>query len=893
MLDFWTVDIHANEKKPNEVLIEPEFFVNLRTKDLMIRGGVFYAVWDPETKLWSTSEQTVIDIVDAELKRVASDMEATGKKVKVKYMYRSSSGSISKWHKYCQKDMTDTFHMLDEKIIFANTKTKRTDYASKRLPYALEEGDISAYDQMIGTLYDPEERRKLEWAIGAIVSGDSKRIQKFEVLYGSHGTGKSTVLDIIQDLFEGYWNVFNAKELGNANSAFAMESFKTNPLVSIQHDGDLSKIEDNTKLNSIISHESLPLNAKYEKIYTSKFKSFLFMGTNTPVKITEAKSGIIRRLIDVYPSGRKLPYKKYTELKAQIKFELGAIAYHCLMVYKEMGEDYYETYVPTKMISATNDFFDFITYKYDELIGKEYITQTEAWGLYKEYCEFANSKALTYQRMGVELRNYYKEFYDRKRMDGKNLRNVYIGFISDKFSNDIHEEKKPENNPGEDSWLKFDCEKSLFDELFKDQSAQYCKEDGSPKAKWENVKTKLLDIDTSKLHWMKMPEQYVVIDFDKKDLEGKKSLEENLKAASKWIPTYAELSKSGVAIHLTYKYEGDVSKLNFLFDEDIEIKTFSGNSSLRRLLTKCNDIDIATLKEGSLPLKGEKRVINWEGIKNEKKLREMILNNLAKDYHGDTSSSINFINKLLDEAYEKGFPYDVSDLHKPIRDFASESSNQSTRCLNVVAKMKFKSKEPDPVQLISEEEAPKEPEKLVFFDVEVYKNFFGIVWKYDGSDTCVRMINPTPEEVASFIRTFHGCLVGFNNLQYDNHIVWARAFRGMTNMGLYNLSQQMITEHKGFIYESRDISYTDVFDFCTEKKSLKKWEVALKRHHQEMGIPWDEPVPDNMIDAVMEYCENDVRATEAVFHARYGDFAARKIQVALVNIIHGDGQVAA
>ena len=893
MLDFWTVDIHANEKKPNEVLIEPEFFVNLRTKDLMIRGGLFYAVWDPETKLWSTSEQTVIDIVDAELKRVASDMEATGKKVKAKYMYRSSSGSISKWHKYCQKDMTDTFHMLDEKIVFANTKTKRTDYASKRLPYALEEGDISAYDQMIGTLYDPEERRKLEWAIGAIVSGDSKHIQKFEVLYGSHGTGKSTVLDIIQDLFEGYWNVFNAKELGNANSAFAMESFKTNPLVSIQHDGDLSKIEDNTKLNSIISHESLPLNAKYEKIYTSKFKSFLFMGTNTPVKITEAKSGIIRRLIDVYPSGRKLPYKKYTELKAQIKFELGAIAYHCLMVYKEMGEDYYETYVPTKMISATNDFFDFITYKYDELIGKEYITQTEAWGLYKEYCEFANSKALTYQRMGVELRNYYKEFYDRKRIDGKNLRNVYIGFISDKFSNDIHEEKKPENNPSEDSWLKFDCEKSLFDELFKDQSAQYCKEDGSPKAKWENVKTKLLDIDTSKLHWMKLPSEYVVIDFDKKDLEGEKSLEENLKAASKWKPTYAELSKSGKAIHLVYKYEGDVSKLNFLFDEDVEIKTFTGNSSLRRLLTKCNSIDIATLKEGSLPLKGENRVINWEGIKNEKKLREMILNNLAKDYHGDTSSSINFINKLLDEAYEKGFPYDVSDLHKPIRDFASESSNQSTRCLNVVAKMKFKSKEPDPVQFISEEEATKEPEKLVFFDVEVYKNFFGIVWKYDGSDTCVRMINPTPEEVASFIRTFHGCLVGFNNLQYDNHIVWARAFRGMTNMGLYNLSQQMITEHKGFIYESRDISYTDVFDFCTEKKSLKKWEVALKRHHQEMGIPWDEPVPDDMIDAVMEYCENDVRATEAVFHARYGDFAARKIQVALVNIIHGDGQAAA
>lgn len=885
MLDFWSVEIHADGKKPNEVTIEPEFFVNLRTKDLMIRGGGFYAVWDPETNLWSTSEQTVIDIVDGELKRVAKDMEASGKKVKVKYMYRASSKSIDKWHYFVKNQMSDCFHMLDEKIIFANSKTKRTDYASKKLPYALEEGDISAYDELISTLYDPVERQKIEWAIGAIISGDAKHIQKFEVLYGSHGTGKSTILKIIEKLFDGYWNSFNAKELGSASSAFALESFKTNPLVSIQHDGDLSKIEDNTKLNTIISHESLPLNAKYEKIYTTQFKSFLFMGTNTPVKITEAKSGIIRRLIDVYPSGRKLPYKKYAELNSQTQFELGAIAYHCLNVYKQMGEDFYETYVPTEMISATNDFYDFIVYKYDDLAKKEYITQTEAWGLYLEYCEFAHAKALTYRSMGVELRNYYKEFYDRKRVDGRNLRNVYTGFIKDKFSNEVLEEKQPEN---EQSWLKFDQDESIFDKIFADCPAQYCKEDGSPKEKWEKVKSKLCDIDTRKLHWMKLPNEYIVIDFDKKDLDGKKSLKENLKAASKWKKTYAELSKSGEAIHLVYKYEGDTTKLNFLFEEDVEIKTFKGNSSLRRLLSKCNDIDIATLKEGSLPLKGDARVINWDGIKNDKILRRMILKNLHKEYHPDTSSSIDFIKKLLDDAYDAGFSYDVSDLHDYIRKFALNSTNQSEKCIKVVAQMKFKSAEPKEVPLISEGEEEKEPEKLVFFDVEVYKNFFGIVWKYGGSDTCVKMINPTPEEVAEFIRTYQGCLVGFNNRQYDNHMLWARAFQARSNMGLYNLSQQIINDHTGFIKEAYDISYTDVYDFCAEKKSLKKWEVALGIHHQEMGIPWDEPVPDDMIDIVMDYCENDVRATEAVFNKRYGDFAARKFQVALVNAIHGD-----
>lgn len=598
MLDFWQVSIRSNKKNPDEVNVYPKFIVNPRTKDLMIRGGDFYAVWDEDKGLWSTDEQTVIDIVDDELKSTASQLEGTGKNIKgVEFMYDADSGSIDRWHKFCQKQMRDVYKTLNQNVVFANSKIKKSDYASIRLPYALEEGSIDAYDELISVLYDPKERQKIEWAIGAIISGDSKRIQKFEVLYGSHGTGKSTVLRIIESLFAGYWNTFNAKELGAANTAFALESFKSNPIVSIQHDGDLSRIEDNTKLNSIISHESLEVNAKYTKIYVSEFKTFLFMGTNKPVKITEAKSGIIRRLIDVYPSGRKVSYSRYMQLKNQINFELGAIAYHCLNVYKKMGEDFYESYVPTGMISATNDFYDFIVYKFDELASRDYITQTEAWGLYLEYCEFAHAHPMPYRSMGVEFRNYYKDFFDRKIMDGKRLRNVYVGFLKDKFSS-IETDSSKET----DTWLKFDQTHSLFDDEFSQSKAQYCKEDGSPKDPWAFVNTHLIDIDTSKLHWVKPPEEIVVIDFDKKNLNGEKDINENLKAASLWPKTYGELSKSGVAIHLVYRYEGDVSKLNYIYDEDVEIKRFTGNASLRRLLSKCNDIPIATLKEGSLSL---------------------------------------------------------------------------------------------------------------------------------------------------------------------------------------------------------------------------------------------------------------------------------------------------
>ena len=76
---------------------------------------------------------------------------------------------IDSWHKYCQKQMRDSFHMLDDKLIFSNTKTDKKDYASKKLKYPLEAGDLSAYDQLMSTLYSEAERQKIEWAIGSVV----------------------------------------------------------------------------------------------------------------------------------------------------------------------------------------------------------------------------------------------------------------------------------------------------------------------------------------------------------------------------------------------------------------------------------------------------------------------------------------------------------------------------------------------------------------------------------------------------------------------------------------------------------------------------------------------------------------------------------------------------
>ena len=865
MIDFLMVSTRIRNKGTIEIY--PKFIIK-KSSDLMIRGGDFYAIWIEELKMWSTDEQDALELIDRELDKYYQENKGRFESnVKVLHMWDAESGMIDAWHKYCQKQMRDSYHMLDETLMFSNHEPKKTDYASKRLSYPLEEGDITAYDKIMSTLYSPEERRKIEWAIGSIITGDSKKIQKFMVFYGSAGTGKSTVLNIVQQLFEGYYSVFDAKALGSASNSFALEAFKTNPLVAIQHDGDLSKIEDNTRLNSLVSHELMTVNEKFKATYSNSFKAFLFMGTNKPVKITDSRSGLIRRLIDVAPTGNKLNPKEYKRLVKQVKFELGAIATHCRDVYLE-NPGAYDDYIPVAMLGASNDFYNFVVDSYYVFKKQDGVTLKAAWEMYKTYCEEAKvSYPYSKRLFKEELRNYFWDYKERFRFeDDTRVRSYYSGFRTDKFedTNDIQEEVE------EEPLIKFESIKSIFDERCGDCLAQYATSKETPSRKWDDVTSTLSELDTSKLHYVKVPERHIVIDFDIPDKEGNKCFELNLKEASKWPPTYAELSKSGNGIHLHYIYTGeDVEQLSRVYDDHIEVKVFTGKSSLRRKLSKCNNLPIANISSG-LPLKGEKKVVNFDAIKSEKGLRTLIKRNLNKEIHPATKPSIDFIYKILEDAYASKINYDVSDMRGPVLAFAASSSHQADYCIKLVNKMQFKSED------ISEPQESEEPERLIFYDVEVFPNLFLVNWKVQGEGKpVVRMINPTPAEIEDLMR-FR--LVGFNCRRYDNHILYARMM-GYTNEQLYKLSQKIVTGQGGFFGEAYNVSYTDVYDFASagNKKSLKKFEIELGIHHQELGLPWDQPVPEDQWIKVAEYCDNDVIATEAVFNHLAADWTARQI----------------
>lgn len=872
MLDFLMISTRSTKRGVIEIY--PKFIIK-KSSDLMIRGGDFYAIWVEERGLWSTDEQDALSIIDKYLDKYAEENKGKFEgHVRIMHMWDAESGMIDTWHKYCQKQMRDSFHQLDDKLIFSNTKVSKKDYSSKRLPYPLEKGNVTAWDKLISTLYSPEERHKIEWSIGAIVTGDSKHIQKFMVFYGSAGTGKSTILNVIQKLFEGYYSVFDARALGSSSNSFALESFKTNPLVAIQHDGDLSRIEDNTRLNSLVSHELMTVNEKFKAAYSNRFNAFLYMGTNKPVKITDAKSGLIRRLIDVTPSGNKLTKREYDDVTKRIDFELGAIAKYCEDIYrKDPGA--YDDYVPVSMLGASNDFYNFVLDSYFTFKEQEDVPLKSAWELYKTYCDEANVPYPFSKRIfKEELKNYFRDYKDRYTKNDTRMRSVYIGFRADKFE----DEEKEEVQTPKIKLIEFNSTESIFDKDCGKYPAQYATSKGTPSKKWDNVTTTLDDINTKELHYVKVPENHIVIDFDIPDENGEKSLERNVEEASKWPPTYAEFSKSGKGVHLHYIYTGDPKKLSAIYADHIEVKVYSGKSSLRRKLTKCNNLPIATISSG-LPLKGEDKVVNFEAIKTEKGIRTLIKKNLKKEIHPGTKPSIDFIYKILDDAYKSDLNYDVSDMKPAVLSFAASSTHQADYCIKLVNKMQFKSKEPSlPV-------GSRPEDQIVFYDIEIFPNLFLVNWKYDGEDKpVVRMINPKPAEIEELIKYK---LVGFNCRRYDNHMLYARLM-GYNNQQLFNLSQKIITEGKGFFGEAYNISYTDVYDFAAKKQSLKKWEIELGIHHQELGLPWDKPVPEELWTQVAEYCDNDVIATEAVFHKLKGDFTAREILADLAGMSVND-----
>lgn len=884
-MDFLDVSVKkfTSNNRTVDYEVSPDFIFG-DAKDLVVKGSKFYAYWNGS--FWDTKQKNLFYDIDSLLWRKARELEdgRPGLRIDVKEIRKASAGKFRLFADFCKACETSDIS-FNQKVLFADHKMQRRDYATTQLTYSPQEGEAVAFKELIGTLYLPKELDKILWFMGALFTNNMYKIEKFMYLYGSKGSGKGTVLKIFRMLFQEYCGTIDLKLLTSADQ-FATGQIQEVPLL-IDEDTDISHIYNDTPLLKLTSHETISVNKKFKEPYDVRFIGLLITASNQRYKVRNVDSGITRRAIVVNPSGQKVSHTKYNQLMTQIKYELPYIANMAIQRFEELGFDYYDDYFDVDMAEQTDHIFDFM--RTNAIHMQHGITLKQISELYREYLEDMGWKTDGYKAtIKREALRYFDTMLKDSHIDGMRVNNYFKGFRWNvAFPEGVVGTTEANDTVIPDDWLDFNYHNEVFNKLASEYPAQLALRNGNPSEKWDNVVTTLSDIKTSKLHWVKVPLNHIIIDFDLKDDSGNKNLELNVEAASKFPPTYAELSKSGQGIHLHYIYDGNVNELNNLVDKHIEIKVYKGNASLRRIDKASNNLQPSHISSG-LPLKERKDETMYEHVKEitytEKTLRKFVKRQLGmiegkEPSHPNTKPTIDFIAHEIQKAFDMGLEYDLTDLKHDVFLRAIRSTNNKEYCIAVFQKIPWSS--------IRDDEGATEnkltnftkiypKEELVFFDIEVYPNLFVVVWKKYHDDEFTKWINPTPDQI-EYLLSFP--IVGFNNRRYDNHILYARLL-GCNNLELFRQSYRIVNEKNaksGMYAAAYELSYTDIYEYAQKKQSLKRWEVDLGIKHVEMEIPWDQPVPDELIPVVVDYCVNDVDATEKLFDAIYADYVAREI----------------
>ena len=878
-MDFYkTLDERVtNRNASSDYVVWPDFKY-AGAKDIVVKGGDFYAYWNGET--WITDIDSLIKAIDQDSWERFNELRALDPnlRINVKQMDFASSGIMAKFQQYCQLRKPSDIQ-FNKKILFSNYTPKKTDYSTYQLSYTPTEMETPAFDELMSVLYADEELEKILWALGALLCGKMNKIEKFLYLYGAKGTGKGTAINIIKKMFEQYWGPIDLRTL-TGSSEFATSAVTEVPML-IDADSDISRIRNEQNLLKLTSHEELMRNVKFKSPYPVVFDGLLITASNERYTVKNKDSGITRRAIVVNPTGKTVPYDIYQRLYKQIDYEIPGIAYRAMQVFKKRGASYYENLVDTEMVEYSDKVFAFIRESSFNYIGKEYVKLADVVPAYQRYLtDMGWDNKGAKRELKNELHKYFETYVkDTKDEEGKRIYDVYKGFRMDvAFPEEIN------NKEVELPTLEINIEgPGAFDKEAAKYPAQYANEAGYPIKKWDDVLETLDTLDPTKLHYVRVPQNHIVLDFDLKDpATGEKSFEMNLAKASSYPPTYAELSKSGGGIHLHYIYDGDVSKLAPIIEDDIEIKVYSGKSSLRRKLSLRNDLPIAHISTG-LPFKEEKETL-YKDIENivwtETKLRAFIEAAMNKEHHGATKPEIDFINAKLNEAKDTGVQYDLSSMRMAVLKFAMTSSNQAEYCIKLVSQMPFSTIETE--EELNQSEMIVDDKDITFYDIEVFPNLLLICWKKYGQPGVI-WYNPTPEKIKELMK--HN-LVGFNNRKYDNHIIYNRML-GASNLDMYHQSQQIINNQMSAMMQpAYGISYADLYEMMDIKQSLKKWEIELGIKHDELEFPWDQPLPEDEWARCAEYCMNDVIATEELFKSSAGQdaYTARKILCELTDM---------
>ena len=150
-------DGKINGKKGQYIYVYPDFVAS--AKDLMKKGGKFYAVLNRSTGMWTTDEGEPLKIIDEDIreyvrKTFTEDNKGNyisfgpdGERIPVKMAFAdsSSTNTLKNYNSWFQGLPSNNHYVqLDTEITFKDDEVTPDMYRSKRLPYNVRKGSIDA-----------------------------------------------------------------------------------------------------------------------------------------------------------------------------------------------------------------------------------------------------------------------------------------------------------------------------------------------------------------------------------------------------------------------------------------------------------------------------------------------------------------------------------------------------------------------------------------------------------------------------------------------------------------------------------------------------------------------------------------------------------------------------
>ena len=272
---------------------------------------------------------------------------------------------------------------------------------------------------------DPDDREMLLQYAGYCLTRDTRQ-QKFLILNGEGGTGKSTVIRMIEAMI-GSENISNIS-LSELTQRFASYGL-LGKLLNSCADLEVQALEDTSTLKKVLGEDTLRGEAKGKDSFSFKSYAKLIFSTNElPVIKAEKTNGFYRRLL-ILPMNRVPEVARsdfYDQLSAEIGYFIRISVQALSRMYKRgtLAESRHsaEAVDRLRMDSDTVEAFlnDMCEHKRGERVERGYLYEK-----YADYCYESDRTSLTKNNFYRSLR--VKGYPEVRVSTGRYFSDIFFG----------------------------------------------------------------------------------------------------------------------------------------------------------------------------------------------------------------------------------------------------------------------------------------------------------------------------------------------------------------------------------------------------------------------------------------------------------------------------------